>query len=86
MSSSRSWAERMRDRFRPGEQVTAYVNPDKPSSAYLVRDVSLMPLLFVALPLAVVALLAWIVRVNRRQQSAVEAYPVPVVEAAHRSP
>jgi len=85
MSSSRGWAERMRDRFRPGDQVTAYVNPGNPSSAYLVRDVSLMPLLFVALPLVMVGLLALIVRVQRRQLNAVEQYPVPVVEAAGRA-
>jgi hypothetical protein len=85
MSSSRGWAERMRDRFRPGEQITAYVNPAKPSSAYLLREVSLAPLLFVGLPLLVAALLAWIVRFNRRQLNAVAEYPVPVVEAAGRA-
>ncbi|HUL02208.1 MAG TPA: DUF3592 domain-containing protein [Gemmatimonadales bacterium] len=85
MSSSHQWAERMRDRFRPGDQVTAYVNPDKPSSAYLVREVSPMPLLFVALPLAVVGLLALIVRVRRRQRRDVDRCPVPVVDAPARA-
>jgi len=81
VSASRRWAERMRDRFRPGDLVPAYVNPDKPASAYLVREVSLLPLLFVALPLAMAALLAWFTRLYRRQLEAVRRNPVPMVEA-----
>ena len=81
MSSSRHWAEELRDQFHPGDQVTAYVNPAEPSSAYLVHKLSLTPLLFVALPMVVAGLLAWIVRVRRRELGAVERYPVPVVEA-----
>lgn len=82
ISASFTWAEKLRARFRPGEIVTAYVNPHRPSSAFLVRQVSLLPLLFVALPLAVTALLAWIARVQRAQLAAVEKCPVPVVESA----
>ena len=37
----------MCDRFTPGAVVTAYVNPGRPTSASLVREVSLVPLFFV---------------------------------------
>jgi hypothetical protein len=81
ISASHDWAERMITRFQAGETVTAYVNPRDPAKAFLVRKVSLLPLIFVAFPIAMVALLAWIVRVQRRQLEAVETYPVPIVEA-----
>lgn len=81
ISASHAWAERLRARFRPGDSVTAYVNPTRASSAFLVRRVSLLPLVFVALPLAIAALLGWIVRVQRRQLAAGEQHPVPIVDA-----
>jgi len=81
ISAGRGWAENLRNRFRPGEIATAYVNPNRPSSAFLVREVSLLPLLFVAFPLAIAGLLAWIARVQRRQLAAVVKCPVPVVDS-----
>jgi Protein of unknown function (DUF3592) len=81
ISASVGWAERLRDRFRPGDAVTAYVDPSHPGSAFLVHEVSMLPLLFAVLPLTVVGLLAWIAALQRRQLAAVERYPVPVVEA-----
>jgi hypothetical protein len=82
VSASLGWAEQLRDRFRPGEIVTAYVNPNRASSAFLIREISLLPLLFVALPLAIAALVVWIVGAQRRQLVALERHPVPVVDAA----
>src|SRR4029077_16408969 len=81
ISAGRGWAENLRNRFRPGEIATAYVNPNRPSSAFLVREVSLLPLLFVAFPLAIAGLLAWIAGVQRRPLAAGEEYPVPVVDS-----
>jgi uncharacterized protein DUF3592 len=81
-SASWGWAERLRARFQPGQIVTAYVNPRQPARAFLIDKVSLLPLLFVALPLAIAALLSWIARVQRRQLAAVVRYPVPVVQRA----
>lgn len=81
MSASRAWAEELRDRFQAGQVVTAYVNPRDPSSAFLVRKVSLLPLIFVGAPLGMAALLALLIRAQRRQLAAVERYPVPVVDA-----
>ena len=82
VSASYRWATQLRDRFRRGDSVTAYVNPSRPSSAYLVRDVSLLPLMFVAIPLAMVGVLAWFAGIQRRQLAATVRYPVPVVEWA----
>jgi hypothetical protein len=81
LSASHRWAENLRDRFRPGDIVTAYVNPNRPSKAYLVRKISLLPLLFVVVPIAMVLFLSWIVQGQRRQLAAVETLPVPVVDA-----
>jgi Protein of unknown function (DUF3592) len=81
VSAGLGWAERLRNRFRSGDIVTAYVNPRQPGAAFLVHEASLLPLWFVALPLAVAGLLAWVSAVQRRQLAAVVRYPVPVVEA-----
>jgi Protein of unknown function (DUF3592) len=40
ISASYGWAQRLRDRFHPGQIVTAYVDPRRPSNAFLVREVS----------------------------------------------
>jgi len=81
MSAGLTWAERIRDRFQPGAVVTAYVNPRAPSNSFLVREVSLIPLIFVVFPIAMAALFGWIVRTQRRQLETVAQYPVPIVEA-----
>ena len=78
---SLQWAESLRDRFTPGAVVTAYVNPGRPASAYLVREVSFIPLFLVLIPLGVAALFAWIVRVQHRQVVLAETHLVPVVTA-----
>lgn len=80
MSASWQWATKLRDRFQPGALVTAYVNPRRPASAFLVHEVSLLPLLFVAFPLAMVGILSWISAAQRRQLAAVQRYPVPLVD------
>ena len=80
ISASYGWAVRLRDRFHPGQAVTAYVNPSQPASAFLVRDVSLLPLVFVVIPLAMVGLLSYFAGQQRRQLASIERYPVPVVE------
>jgi len=81
MSSSMRWAEGLRDRFRPGQTVTAYVSPTDPSRAFLIREVSYMPLWFVGMPLGMALLFGWVVRYQRRQLEVVTDNPVPIVEA-----
>jgi hypothetical protein len=51
------WAESIVDRFPPGDSTVAFVDPTDPERAYLVREPSAVPLLFIACPLAVLGLL-----------------------------
>ena len=80
-SSGEKWAEGIRDRFHPGDAVTAYVNPGDPSKAYLVRDLLYFPLLFVAIPIGMALLVAWAIRKQRQQVAAVARYAVPILDA-----
>jgi hypothetical protein len=81
-SASVAWAAEIRDRFRPGQIVTAYVDPTEPSHGFLVRELSLVPLLFVAMPLGFAGLLVWSTRATRRLLVAgQDVPPVPIVEA-----
>ena len=81
ISASRRWAEGMCGRFHSGQAVTAYANPSRPSSAYLVHELSLLPLAFVGFPLVICGLFSWIVWLQRRQLAAIQAHTVPIVEA-----
>jgi len=78
-TASLKWARGLRNRFTPGTVATAYVDPGRPSRAFLVREVSLAPLVFIFFPLAMGALVVWIVRVQRRQVVLADAHHVPVV-------
>ena len=51
MSSSYSWAEGIRNRYRVGDSVTAYVDPVSPSEGFLLHQLSWFPLVFVVFPL-----------------------------------
>jgi len=82
LSASRRWAESVLSRFRPGQEVMAYVNPSQPASAYLVHELSYLPLIFVAFPLLMFGALAGIVRAQRRQTAMAQAHPVPILEAS----
>ena len=44
VSKSYGWAQSMSTRFVPGAPTTAYVSPDDPPNAYLVHEISLLPL------------------------------------------
>ena len=81
ISASLSWATALRARFPVGKAVTAYVNPTRPSSAFLVREVSFLPMIFVLLPVGFGALFVWIIRVQRRQVVLAETHLVPEVSA-----
>ncbi len=58
-SRGRDWAEDVASRFTVGDSTIAYVDPSDPAAAYLVGQPSAGPLLLVALPLAVIGLLAF---------------------------
>jgi hypothetical protein len=82
ISAGQNWAQSIASRYHPGDATTAYVNPDNPYNAYLFRQVSLMPLIFVFIPVLFGLLFGWIVRVQRDQVQLAEKHLVPVVNAA----
>lgn len=82
ISAGQAWAQSIVSRYRRGTTTTAYVNPDDPNRAFLYRRVSLMPLLFVVIPVLIGLLFAWNVRRQRRQVQLAEKHLVPVVNAA----
>jgi Protein of unknown function (DUF3592) len=82
ISASRSWAQSIVSKYRSGDVTTAYVDPDQPYSAYLLRQVSLLPLLFVLIPVCFALLFIWMVRVQRRQVELAQEHLVPVVSSA----
>jgi hypothetical protein len=82
ISAGQAWAQSIVSRYHPGNTTTAYVNPDDPNRAFIYRQVSLMPLLFVVIPGLVGLLFAWNVRLQRRQVQLAEKHLVPVVNAA----
>jgi hypothetical protein len=81
ISAGEKWARSMAARFRPASIATAYVNPRQPASAFLVREPSLMPLIFVLAPVLIGLLFSWIIHVQRKQVQLAEKHLVPVVSA-----
>jgi hypothetical protein len=81
ISAGEDWARSIASRYRPGSATTAYVNPDHPNNAYLLRRVSLMPLIFVFIPVLFGLLFSWIVRVQRLQVQLAQKHLVPVVNS-----
>jgi hypothetical protein len=81
ISASQSWANGIADSYHPGDIITAYVSPDHPNNAFLLRKVSLMPLIFVLFPVGFGLLFSWIIRVQRRQVVMAEKHLVPVVDS-----
>ena len=81
ISAGESWARSVAARYRPSGITTAYVNPRQPASAFLVHEPSLMPLIFVLVPVAFGFLFSWIIRVQRRQVQLAAQHLVPVVNS-----
>jgi hypothetical protein len=81
ISASESWAQSIVNKYRPGDVTTAYVDPSHPNNAYLLRQVSLFPLLFVLIPVCFGLLFSWIVRVQRIQVQLAQKHLVPVVNS-----
>lgn len=67
LSSSYDWANRISQRYRVGDSVTAYIDPLSPSDGFVIRELSWSPLVFVLGPLLIGLL---IVRVSRNGQRA----------------
>ncbi|MGH7654404.1 MAG: DUF3592 domain-containing protein [Gemmatimonadaceae bacterium] len=84
-SASQSWAQSIVSKYRPGDVTTAYVDPGNPYKAFLLRQVSLFPLLFVLIPVCVGLIFAWSVRTQRLQVALAQKHLVPVVGSVSSS-
>jgi hypothetical protein len=81
ISASEAWARSIVARYHPEAVTTAYVDPGNPASALLVREPSLIPLVFVVIPVLLGLLFSWVIHVQRRQVQLAEKHLVPVVNA-----
>lgn len=81
MSAGNDWAQSIASQYRPGSPTTAYVNPEHPNNAYLLRRVSLMPLIFVAFPIFFGMIFSWAIRMQRMQVQLAQEHLVPVVNS-----
>lgn len=50
MSSGRGWAQRIIDRYPVGSTCTAWHNPEDPTDAFLLHEISFFPYIFVLFP------------------------------------
>jgi hypothetical protein len=81
ISASQSWAQGIVRDYAPGSVTTAYIDPGQPGKAFLLRKLSLIPLIFVAFPVFFGLLFVWIVRAQRSQVELAQKHLVPVVDA-----
>ena len=80
MSSSYAWAEEIRRQFAVGDSVTAYINPASPSQGFLIRQLSWLPLVFIAIPLLMGALAAHALQYAQRGLTLAGAEHVPILD------
>ena len=80
-SSSYSWAEGIRERYRLGDSVTAYIDPASPSRGFLLRQLSWVPLVFVALPLLLAVFLSYAFTNLQKGLTLIAAEHVPMLNA-----
>jgi hypothetical protein len=76
VSQSYAWASSIIARYTPGSQVTAYVNPRNPRGAFLVHELSLLPLIIMFIPMLVGAMIYFSSRWSIRQAAAAANVPV----------
>lgn len=81
ISASQSWAQSIVAKYHPGDVTTAYVDPGNPYKTYLLRQVSLIPLIFVLIPVVFGMLFSWVLRVQRSQVALAQKHLVPIVNA-----
>jgi hypothetical protein len=82
VSRSYGWAQSMSTRFVPGAPTTAYVNPDDPASAYLVHEISLLPLCITLIPAVFGGVFLVASRWSDRQADLALGVNVPILAAA----
>lgn len=86
VSQGYKWASAIAERYIPGSQVTAYVSPRNPRAAYLVHELSLLPLLIMMIPIAVGGMIYYNIRWSSRQVAAAVTANVPVLPVTSRVP
>ncbi|MBX6332889.1 MAG: DUF3592 domain-containing protein [Gemmatimonadaceae bacterium] len=80
VSRGYAWAQGEIAKYRPGTTTTAYLDPTDPEEAFLDPAISLLPLIFVVLPLLIVAVLVRGARATQRRAQQALALGVPVVD------
>ena len=86
VSQGYQWANAIAARYTPGAQVTAYVSPRNPRAAYLIHELSLVPLIIMLMPLLVGALIYYNLRWSTRQVAAAATANVPVLPISDSIP
>lgn len=81
LSASQGWAQSIVNKYNPGDVTTAYVDPGNPYKVYLLRQVSLFPLLFVLIPVCFGFIFGWVVRTQRLSVVLAQKHLVPVVNS-----
>lgn len=81
VSKSYGWAQSMSTRFVPGAPTTAYVSPDDPANAYLVHEISLLPLCITLIPALFGGVFLLTTRWNDRQSELARGVNVPILAA-----
>jgi Protein of unknown function (DUF3592) len=78
-SRSREWAIAISTRYRPGKPTTAYVDPRNPARVYLVHEFSMLPLIFVLIPLIFAGVVSLSMRWQRQQLAVAAGLTVPIL-------
>jgi hypothetical protein len=81
VSKSYGWAQSMSTRFVPGAPTTAYVSPEDPANAYLVHEISLLPLCITLIPAVFGGVFLLTTRWNDRQSELARGVNVPILAA-----
>lgn len=63
--AGQKWAERLADRFKPGQTVTAYHHPDDPAQAFLVRERGGVMVWWIVVPFTILAAGVYLSRSSR---------------------
>lgn len=80
VSSSYSWADEIRQRYRVGDSVTAYINPVSPSEGYVLHELSWFPLVFVIGPLLIGVFVAFAGKSSQQSLTLAGAEHVPILD------
>lgn len=79
VSRGQAWAASVSARYVPGMRTTAYVDPSDPRHAFLVHEMSFLPLIFVLMPLVAGALLTVSTRAASRSPTLAGGVTVPIL-------